>query len=151
MDNYINKIHEIIEKVNPQLYVDSSMKSFTIYTALVVGMFVVGLLIYVLFKVFPKLEKFAGDFGQDLKTFCLGIPVALGWLLLISYHSAYQSPIKDTLNSESKLSVSEYVGNSSNDDYIGMEKQVRAYGHQVSLDSELERAVNNYLLEILDK
>ena len=147
MDNYVSKIHEIIEKVNPQLYVDSSMKSFTICTALVVGMFVFGLLIYVLFKVFPKLEKFAGDFGQDLKTMCLGIPIALGWLLLISY----QSPIKDTLNSESKLLVSEYVGNSSNDDYIGMEKQVRAYGNQVSLNSEIERAVNNYLLEILDK
>lgn len=151
MDNYINKIHEIIEKVNPHIVVDSSMKSFTIYAALAVGMFVVGLLICGLFKVFPKLEKFAGDFGQDLKTFFLGIPVILGLLLLMSYHAAYKSPIKDTLNSESKLLVSEYVGNSSNDDYIGMEKQVRAYGHQVSLDSEVERAVNNYLLEILDK
>lgn len=147
MDNYVSKIHEIIEKVNPQLYVDSSMKSFTIYALLAVGMFVFGLLIYWLFKVFPKLEKFAGDFGQDLKTMCLGIPIALGWLLLISY----QPPIKDTLSSKSKSLVSEYVGNLSNDDYIGMEKQVRAYGHQVSLDSELERAVNNYLLEILDK
>lgn len=151
MNNYMDKIHEIIEKVNPQLYVDSSMTSFTIWTALVVGMFVFGLLIYGLFKVFPKLEMFAGDFGQDLKTFCLGIPVALGWLLLISYHSAHQSPIKDTLSSDSKLLVSEYVGTSSNDDYIELEKQVRAYGHQVSLNSEIERAVNNYLMEILDK
>lgn len=147
MDNYVSKIHEIIEKVNPQLYVDSSMKSFTIYSALAVGMFVIGLVIFWLFKVFPKLEKFAGDFGQDLKTFFLGIPVILGLLLLMSYRPS----IKDTLNSESKLLVSEYVGNSSNDDYIGMEKQVRAYGHQVSLNSEIERAVNNYLLEILDK
>lgn len=147
MDNYVSKIHEIIEKVNLQLYVDSSMKSFTIYSALAVGMFVIGLVIFWLFKVFPKLEKFAGDFGQDLKTFFLGIPVILGLLLLMSYRPS----IKDTLNSESKLLVSEYVGNSSNDDYIGMEKQVRAYGHQVSLNSEIERAVNNYLLEILDK
>lgn len=151
MDNYVSKIHEIIEKVNPQLYVDSSMKSYTIWLTMVIGMFVFGLVLCWLFKAFPRLEKLAGDFGQDLKTMCLGIPIALGWLLLISYHSAHQSPIKDTLNSESKLLVSEYVGNSSNDDYIGMEKQVRVYGHQVSLNSEIERAVNNYLLEILDK
>lgn len=26
MDNYVSKIHEIIEKVNPQLYVASSQK-----------------------------------------------------------------------------------------------------------------------------
>ena len=147
MNNYIDKIHEIIEKVNPQLYADSSMTSFKIWVALVVVMFVFGLVIYWLFKVFPKLENLSGDFGQDLKIFCLGIPVALGWLLLISY----QPPIKDTLSSESKLLVSEYVGNSSNDEYIDMEKQVRAYGHRVSLSSEIERAVNNYLLEILDK
>ena len=147
MANYIEKIHELIERVNPQLYVDSSMKSFTIWLALLVGMFVVGLVVHCLFKVFPKLEKFAGDFGQDLKTFCLGIPIALGWLLLISY----RPPIKDTLNSSSKSAVSEYVGNLSNDEYIDMEKQVRAYGHQVSLDSEVDRAANNYLMEILDK
>ena len=64
---------------------------------------------------------------------------------------SYRPPIKDTLNSSSKSAISEYVGNLSNDEYIDMEKQVRAYGHQVSLDSELDRAVNNYLMEILDK
>ena len=147
MNNYIDKIHEIIEKVNPQLYVDSSQKSFMLFVALSIGMFVLGLIISVLFQAFPKLEKFAGDFGQDTKTICLAFP----WVVLLLSLMSYRPPIKDTLNSSSKSSVSEYIGNLSNDEYIDMEKQVRAYNHQVSLDSELDRAVNNYLTEILDK
>lgn len=147
MDNYVSKIHEIIEKVNPQLYVDSSQKSFMLFVALSIVMFVLGLIISILFQAFPKLEKFTGDFGRDTKTICLAFPWFLVFLSLISY----RPPIKDTLNSSSKSVISEYVGTLSNDDYIDMEKQVRAYGHQVSLDSELDRAVNNYLMEILDK
>lgn len=147
MDNYVSKIHEIIEKVNPQLYVDSSQKSFMLFVALSIVMFVLGLIISILFQAFPKLEKFTGDFGRDAKTICLAFPWFLVFLSLISY----RPPIKDTLNSSSKSAISEYVGTLSNDDYIDMEKQVRAYGHQVSLDLELDRAVNNYLMEILDK
>ena len=147
MNNYIDKIHELIEKVNPQLYVDSSQKSFMLFIALSIGMFVLGLIISVLFRAFPKLEKFTGDFGQDAKTICLAFP----WVVLLLSLMSYRPPIKDTLNSSSKSSVSEYIGNLSNDEYIDMEKQVRAYSHQVSLDSELDRAVNNYLTEILDK
>ena len=82
MTNYIDKIHELIERVNPQLYVDSSQKSFMIFVALSIGMFVLGLIISILFQAFPKLEKFAGDFGRDAKTICLGFP----WFLLF-YHS----------------------------------------------------------------
>lgn len=147
MTNYINKIHELIERVNPQLYVDSSQKSFMLFVALSIGMFVLGLTISILFQAFPKLEKFTGYFGQDVKTICLAFP----WVVLLLSLMSYRPPIKDTLNSSSKSSVSEYVGNLSNDEYIDMEKQVRAYGHQASLDSELDRAVNNYLMEILDK
>lgn len=147
MNSYVDKIHEIIEKVNPQLYVDSSQKSFMLFVALSIGMFVLGLIISVLFQAFPKLEKFTGDFGQDAKTICLAFP----WVVLLLSLMSYRPPIKDTLNSSSKSSVSEYIGNLSNDEYIDMEKQVRAYSHQVSLDSELDRAVNNYLTKILDK
>lgn len=147
MNNYIDKIHEIIEKVNPQLYVDSSQKSFMLFVVLSIGMFVLGLIISVLFQAFPKLEEFTGDFGQDAKTICLAFP----WVVLLLSLMSYRPPIKDTLNSSSKSSISEYIGNLSNDEYIDMEKQVRAYSHQVSLDSELDRAVNNYLTEILDK
>lgn len=63
MDNYVSKIHEIIEKVNPQLYVDSSQKSFMLFVSLSIVMFVLGLIISILFQAFPKLEKFTGDFG----------------------------------------------------------------------------------------
>ena len=71
--------------------------------------------------------------------------------MLLAVMPAHKSEVYDTLDSASKSAISEYVGTLNNDDYIDMEKQVRAYGHQVSLDSEIERAVNNYLLEILDK
>ena len=71
--------------------------------------------------------------------------------MLLVVMSAHKSEVHDTLDSASKSAISEYAGTLNNDNYIGMEKQVRAYGHRVSLDSEIERAVNNYLLEILDK
>lgn len=76
---------------------------------------------------------------------------AFSLFMLMMGVSAYRPEVHDTLDSTSKSAISEYVGTLSNDDYIDVEKQVRAYGHQVSLDSELDRAVNNYLMEILDK
>ena len=147
MNNYIDKIHEIIEKVNPQLYVDSSNSTLMTYLVMAGIIFGIGILLSMLFKIFPKFKTLTGDFGDDSKAFFFGAPVILVILVVISY----RSPIKNTLNSDSKSLVSEYVGTLSNDEYIDMEKQVRAYSHQVLLDSELDRAVNNYLMEILDK
>lgn len=147
MNNYIDKIHEIIEKVNPQLYVDSSNSTLMTYLVMAGIIFGIGILLSMLFKIFPKFKMLTGDFGDDSKAFFFGVPVILVILVVMSY----RSPIKNTLNSDSKSAIAEYVGTLSNDDYIDMEKQVRAYGHQVSLGSELDRAVNNYLIEILDK
>ena len=147
MNNYIDKIHEIIEKVNPQLYVDLSNSTLMTYLVMAGIVFGIGILLSMLFKIFPKFKTLTGDFGDDSKAFFFGAPVILVILVVMSY----RSPIKNTLNSDSKSLVSEYVGTLNNDEYIGMEKQVRAYSHQVLLDSELDRAVNNYLMEILDK
>lgn len=147
MNNYIDKIHEIIEKVNPQLYVDSSNSTLMTYLVMAGIIFGIGILLSMLFKIFPKFKTLTGDFGDDSKAFFFGVPAILVILVVMSYHS----PIKNTLNSDSKSLVSEYVGTLNNDEYIDMEKQVRAYSHQVLLDSELDRAVNNYLMEILDK
>ena len=147
MNNYIDKIHEIIEKVKPQLYVDSSNSTLMTYLVMAGIIFGIGILLSMLFKIFPKFKTLTGDFGDDSKAFFFGVPVILVILVVMSY----RSPIKNTLNSDSKSLVSEYVGTLSNDEYIDMEKQVRAYSHQVLLDSELDRAVNNYLMEILDK
>lgn len=147
MNTYIDKIHEIIEKVNPQLYVDSSNSTLMTYLVMAGIIFGIGILLSMLFKIFPKFKMLTGDFGDDSKAFFFGVPVILVILVVMSY----RSPIKDTLNSDSKTLVSEYVGTLTNDEYIDMEKNVRAYGHQVYLDSELDRAVNNYLMEILDK
>lgn len=147
MNNYIDKIHEIIEKVNPQLYVDlsnSTLMTYLVMAGIILG---IGILLAILFKIFPKFKTLTGDFGDDYKDFFFGAPVIIVILVVMSY----RSPIKDTLNSDSKTLVSEYVGTLTNDEYIDMEKNVRAYGHQVYLDSELDRAVNNYLMEILDK
>jgi hypothetical protein len=147
MNNYIDKIHEIIEKVNPQLYVDlsnSTLMTYLVMAGIILG---IGILLAILFKIFPKFKTLTGDFGDDSKAFFFGAPVIIVILVVMSY----RSPIKDTLNSDSKTLVSEYVGTLTNDEYIDMEKNVRAYGHQVYLDSELDRAVNNYLMEILDK
>ena len=147
MNTYIDKIHEIIERVNPQLYVDSSNSTLMTYLVMAGIIFGIGILLSILFKIFPKFKMLTGDFGDDSKAFFFGVPVILVILVVMSY----RSPIKNTSNSDSKSLVSEYVGTLNNDEYIEMEKQVRAYSHQVLLDSELDRAVNNYLMEILDK
>ena len=147
MNVYVEKIHEIIEKVNPQLYVDSSNLTLMTYLIIAGIIFGIGILLSMLFKILPKFKTLTRDFGDDYKALFFGVPVILVILVVMPY----RSPIKNTLNSDSKSLVSEYVGTLNNDEYIDMEKQVRAYGHQVLLDSELDMAVNNYLMEILDK
>lgn len=147
MDNYVSRIHEIIEKVNPQLYVDVSFAHLMeMYKLLFLGILIgCGLLtISWLLSKFTKIEV-EWIVGVGLST------TAFSLFLLMMAVSAYRPEVHDTLDSTSKSAISDYVANLSNDGYIDMEKQVRAYGHQVSLDSEIERAVNNYLLEILDK
>lgn len=147
MENYVSKIHEIIEKVNPQLYVDVSFAHLMeFYKWAFLGILIgCGLLtISWLLSKFTKIEV-ESIVGVGLST------TAFSLFMLMMAVSAYRPEVHDTLDSTSKSAISEYVGNLSNDGYIDMEKQVRAYGHQVSLDSEIERAVNNYLLEIFDK
>lgn len=147
MDNYVNKIHEIIEKVNPQLYVDVRYaQQMELYkwslVSILIGIGSLAIAWWV--SEFTKIEV-ESIVGVGLST------IAFSVFMLLSVMSAHKSQVHDTLDSTSKSTISEYVGNLSNDGYIDIEKQVRAYGHQVSLNSEIERAVNNYLLEILDK
>lgn len=147
MNNYIDKIHEIIEKVNPQLYVDVSFAHLMeLYKWLFLGILIgCGLLtISWLLSEFTKIEV-DSIVGVRLSTTVFSL------FMLMMAVSAYRPEVHDTLDSTSKSAISEYVGNLSNDEYIDIEKQVRVYSHQVSLDSELDRAVNNYLMEILDK
>lgn len=147
MDNYINKIHEIIEKVNPQLYVDVRYsQQIELYKFSLVSILIgIGLL---------AIAWWASEFTKidvDWIVRTGGFVICCAVLMLLSTMSSHKPEVRDALDSTSKSAISDYVGNLSNDGYIDVEKQVRAYGHQVSLDSEIERAVNNYLLEILDK
>lgn len=147
MNNYIDKIHEIIEKVNPQLYVDVRYAhQMEYYKWLCLGL-LIGFGLWAIAWLLSKFTKIEGDNVVSIGSWV----IIYSLFMLLSVMSAHKSEVRDTLNSTSKSSVSEYVGNLSNDEYVGVEKQVRAYGHQVSLDSELDRAVNNYLMEILDK
>ena len=147
MNVYIDKVHEIIEKVNPQLYVDVSFAHLMeLYKWLFLGI-LIGCGLLTISWLLSKYTKIEVDsiVGVGLST------TALSLFMLMMGVSVYRPEVHDTLDSTSKSSISEYIGKFNNDEYIDMEKQVRAYGHRVSLDSEIERAVNNYLLEILDK
>ena len=147
MNNYIDKIHEIIEKVNPQLYVDVRYAhQMEYYKWLCLGL-LVGFGLWAIAWLLSKFTKMEGDWIVSVGSWVIMYSV----FMLLAVMSAHKSEVHDTLDSTSKSSISEYIGKFNNDEYIDMEKQVRAYGHRVSLDSEIERAVNNYLLEILDK
>lgn len=147
MDNYVSKIHEIIEKVNPQLYVDVRYANqMGYYKWLFLGL-LIGFGLWAIAWLLSKFTKIEGDWIVSVGSWVVMYSV----FMLLAVMSAHKSEVHDAVDSASKSAISEYVGTLNNDDYIDMEKQVRAYGHQVSLDSEIERAVNNYLLEILDK
>lgn len=147
MNNYIDKIHELIEKVNPQLYVDVRYAhQMDCYKLIFLG-FLIGFGLWAIVWLLSKFTKIEGDGVVRVGRWVIIYSV----FMLLAVMSAHESEIRDTLNSTSKSTISEYIGTLNNDEYIDMEKNVRAYGHQVSLDSELDRAVNNYLMEILDK
>ena len=147
MNSYIDKIHEIIERLNPQLYVDVRYAhQMEYYKWLFLGL-LIGFGLWAIAWLLSKFTKIEGDWIVRVGSWVNMYSV----FMLLVVMSAHKSEVHDTLNSTSKSAISEYVGTLSNDDYIDMEKQVRAYGNQVSLDSEIERAVNNYLMEILDK
>lgn len=144
---YIDKIHEIIEKVNPQLYVDVRYAHQMEYYKWLFVILMVGCGLLAVAWVLSKFTKIEGDSIVRVGVWVIIYSV----MMLLSVMSVHNSEVHDTLDATSKSAISEYVGKLRNEDYIDMEKQVRAYGHQVSLDSELVRAVNNYLIEILDK
>jgi hypothetical protein len=147
MDNYVSKIHEIVEKVNPQLYVDVRYANQMDWYKLIFLGFLIGFGLWAIAWLLSKFTKIEGDGVVRVGSWVIIYSV----FMLLAVISAHESEVRDTLNSTSKSTISEYIGTLNNDEYIDMEKNVRAYGHQVSLDSELDRAVNNYLMEILDK
>ena len=147
MNNYIDKIHELIDRVNPQLYVDVRYAhQMEWYKLLFLG-FLIGFGLWSIGWLLSKFTKIEGDWVVRVGSWVIMYSV----FILLAVMSAHESEILDTLDSTSKSTISEYIGTLNNDEYIDMEKNVRAYSHQVSLDSELDRAVNNYLMEILDK
>lgn len=147
MNSYVDKIHKIIEKVNPQLYVDVRYAHQMDWYKLIFLGFLIGFGLWAIAWLLSKFTKIEGDWIVRVGSWVNMYSV----FMLLVVMSAHKSEVHDTLNSTSKSTISEYIGALNNDEYIDMEKQVRAYGHQVSLDSELDRAVNNYLMEILDK
>lgn len=147
MNSYVDKIHEIIEKVNPQLYVDVRYAHQMDWYKLIFLGFLIGFGLWAIAWLLSKFTKIEGDCIVRVGSWVNMYSV----FMLLAVMSAHKSEVHDTLNSTSKSTISEYIGTLNNDEYIDMEKNVRAYSNQVSLDSELDRAVNNYLMEILDK
>ena len=147
MNNYVDKIHEIIEIVNPQLYVDVRYAHQVEWYKLLFLGFLIGFGLWLIAWLLSKFTKIEGDWIVRVGSWVNMYSV----FMLLVVMSAHKSEAHDTLNSTSKSTISEYIGTLNNDEYIDMEKNVRAYSNQVSLDSELDRAVNNYLMEILDK
>lgn len=147
MNNYVDKIHEIIERVNPQLYVDVRYAHQVEWYKLLFLGFLIGFGLWLIAWLLSKFTKIEGDWIVRVGSWVNMYSV----FMLLVVMSAHKSEVHDTLNSTSKSTISEYIGTLNNDEYIDMEKNVRAYSNQVSLDSELDRAVNNYLMEILDK
>ena len=147
MNSYVDKIHEIIEKVNPQLYVDVRYAHQMDWYKLIFLGFLIGFGLWAIAWLLSKFTKIEGDWIVRVGSWVNMYSV----FMLLAVMSAHKSEVHDTLNSTSKSSISEYIGTLNNNEYIDMEKNVRAYSNQVSLDSELDRAVNNYLMEILDK
>lgn len=147
MDNYINKIHEIIERVNPHLYVDVGYAHQMEYYKWLFVILLIGCGLMAVACLLNKFKKIQFEWIKKLGEWAIIYSV----FMLLMVTSVYKSEVHNTLDSGSKSTISEYVGKLNNEEYIDMEKQVRAYGHRVSLDSELDRAVNNYLMEILDK
>lgn len=147
MDNYINKIHEIIERVNPQLYVDVEYAHQMEYYKWLFVILLIGCGLLTVACLLNKFKNIQVEWVKKIGEWALMYSVFM--LLLVT--SGYESEVHNTLDSGSKSTISEYIGKLNNEEYIDMEKQVRAYSHQVSLESELDIAVNNYLMEILDK
>lgn len=147
MDNYVNKIHEIIEKANPQLYVDVRYaQQMELYKLCLLGL-LTGIGLLVIAWLLSKFTKIKGDWIVSVGSWVI---IYSAFMLLVVM-SSHKSEVHGTLDSTSKSAISEYVGKLNNNSYIDIEKQVKACGNQVSLDTELERAVNNYLQELLDK
>lgn len=147
MNNYVDKIHEIIERVNPQLYVDVRYAHQVEWYKLLFLGFLIGFGLWLIAWLLSKFTKIECDWIVRVGSWVNMYSV----FMLLVVMPAHKSEVHDTLNSTSKSTISEYIGTLNNDEYIDMEKNVRAYSNQVSLDSELDRAVNNYLMEILDK
>lgn len=147
MNNYVGKIHEIVEKLNPQLYVDVRYAHQVEYYKWLFVILLTGCGLLAIAWLLSKFTNIEGDFIVKVGVWVIIYSV----MMLLSVASAHKSEVHDILDFGSKSTISDYVGKLNNEEYIDMEKQVRAYGHQVSLDSELDRAVNNYLMEILDK
>ena len=118
MDNYVSRIHEIIEKVNPQLYVDVRYAhQMEWYKLLFLG-FLIGVGLLTISWLLSKFSKIEVDsivgVGRSTTAFSL--------FMLMMGVSAYRPEVHDTLDSTSKSAISEYVGTLSNDDYIDVEK-----------------------------
>ena len=145
MNEYTQMIHDIIEKVNPSVYVDSTIEFSKQVLLASLIMFAFGLLLLGLNSL---LSRYVSSGGDNALSSVGQFFVACSIIFVLVWTQSYKKPIKDTLTDTAKSDVSNYVGQLSNDDYITLQKYVTSYGQQVDLPTEQERAVNNRLIEL---
>lgn len=115
MNEYTQMIHDIIEKVNPSVYADSSIE-FKKQLFIVSGlMLILGILLLFIDLIARRYFSTGGDKALSRTGwFFVGCSI----LFVVLWSHPYKKPIKDTLTDASKAQISEYVGHLSNDDYI---------------------------------
>jgi len=144
MNEYIQMIHDIIDKVNPSVYVDTYPKQLAYFLIGIFIVFLFGVLLFCIRPLTKRIKIIDDDAISTIASVCI-----VGSLFgLLAWSQSSRPPIKDTLDDPSKTQISEYVGHLSNDDYITLQKYVTSYGQQVDLPTEQERAVNNRLIEL---
>lgn len=119
MNIYIDKIHEIIEKVNPQLYVDVRYAhQMEYYKWLCLGL-LIGFGLWAIAWLLSKFTRMECDWIVSIG----GWVVMYSVFMLLAVMSAHKSEVHNTLDSASKSAISEYAGTLNNDDYIDMENK----------------------------
>ena len=149
----MNEYIELLTKIKDSMIslTDTNDLFETIKNMTVAGTFMVIItcIIFTLFDNVSVLGKFS-NFVKVVSSAVFGIGMlvviisAMGMVL-------YGALIPNGLSKESKVSISNYVAEMNDHEYLRLEKLVNLYGNQLSSEDRTIKQINKYLMETVGK
>lgn len=149
MNEYIELLTKIKDTMIQPTIIDDVFNTFKNVAVVSVSMIAIGFVMFMILCNISKVSKFLDTVKVvSAMTFIVGVVASL---TIVASMVLSLALIPNGLSKESKVLISNYVGDMNDQEYSRLKKLVKLYGNNLSSDDKTIKQVNKYLVETIGK